>query len=384
MSAAYPYAPIQMHDSWLAVDPVVGCKASCAYCLLHLAGWTGVRPEVVRGTDEIVADLLGHRYFTPHTTHLAFGTRTDVLLPEVTPHALRFLTALDQRGLRNSVALISKLEVNAETAAALSRLQNVRVVFLASWSALGRGVEKGVPRGAAVRTLHRLRDYGVPSIHYFRPLLPSNTADEVLRHVLATVAGVAGSTVHVGIKLNPRLRPHYAAHPALKPAAEVDDEYGTWVPDDAVERLRRIAAREFPDHPLYEHTSCAVSHALGEADYTATRHRSDVCHPSHCPTAQRARCAGLPAPRPDDAVAAVRKLGLANDVAVQDGVVHISGVLGQEDYCHLLHTIGSPIDGEVDYFRVFRGGIFEPGHRARNDRGSCNGTPAAHSGQEPG
>lgn len=381
VSEAYPYAPVQMHDSWLAVDPVIGCKASCAYCLLRLANWTGVRPEVVRTVDEIIEDVLRHKYFEPHVTRLCFGTRTDVLLPEVTPYALRFLAALDERGLRNPVALISKLEVGEQTAAALAALTSVRVVFLASWSALPPGVEKGVPRGAAVRTMRRLTEHGVPVIHYFRPLVPANSTDETFRQVLRSVAGHAGSTVHIGIKLNPNLRPHYADHAVLASAAEVEQDYGTWVPGDAVARLRRIAAEEFPEHPLYEHTSCAVSHALGEPDDTATVHRPSVCLPSRCPESQRARCTGsVRAPRVGEVQDRLRKLGLHNEVAVRDGVVRLSGSVGQEDYCHLLHVIGAPIDCEVRFFRVFRGGIFD-GHTGRIDRGSSSGTPSEHNGQ---
>jgi DNA repair photolyase len=384
VSEAYPYAPVQMHDSWLSVDPVIGCKASCAYCLLRLAKWTGVRPEVVREVDEIVEDVLRHRYFRPHVTHLCFGTRTDVLLSEVTPYALRFLSALDERGLRNPVALISKLEISEDTAAALAALRTVRVVFLASWSALPPGVEKGVPRGAALRTMRRLTEYGVPVIHYFRPLVPANSTDETFRHVLRSVTGQAGSTVHIGIKLNPNLRPHYANHPALAPASEAEQDYGTWVPDGAMTRLRRIAAEEFPDHPLYEHTSCAVSHALGEPDYTATVHRPSVCLPSRCPEHQRDRCTGAARPpRVSDVQAILRKLGLRNEVEVRDGVVRLSGPVGQEDYCHLLHSIGAPIECEVEFFRVFRGGIFD-GHTGRIERGSSNGGPSGHKGQSAG
>ena len=111
VSDAYPYEIIQYHDSWLAVDPVIGCKASCSYCLLRIPGWTGVRPQVVDPVEDVVERLMSHRYFDAHETRLCFGTRTDVLLPEVRPHALRFLRALDAKGLRNAVALITKLEV---------------------------------------------------------------------------------------------------------------------------------------------------------------------------------------------------------------------------------------------------------------------------------
>lgn len=389
VSDAYPYSPIQMHDSWLAVDPVIGCKASCAYCLLQLAGWTGVRPEVVHPVEEIVAMLMRHPYFTPHTTRLCFGTRTDVLLPEVTPYALRFLAALEDRGMRNPVALISKLEIGDEAAETISRLNSVRVVFLASWSALPAGVERGVRRDAALRTLTRLHRHGIPTIHYFRPLVPANTSEERLRFVLRSVAGRAGSTVHIGIKLNPNLRRHYARHPLLEVAAGTEQDYGTWVPEDAVDRLRRIAAEEFPEHPLYEHTSCAMSHALGEPDDTATVHRPSVCLPSRCPRAQRDICAAnVLVPDVRTVEDKLRALGLDNPVEIRDGTIHIGGQLGQEDYCHLLHSVNTPIECDIRYFRVFRGAIFGApagdGQTGSSVRGSDSTTPSSHSGQSVG
>ncbi|MGW4031720.1 radical SAM protein [Streptomyces sp. NPDC004838] len=364
VSDAYPYEPIQFHDSWLAVDPVIGCKASCSYCLLRIPGWTGVRPETVTPVEDIVERLRTHKYFEPHVTRLCFGTRTDVLLPEVQPYALDFLRALDAKGFRNAVALITKLEAPDDFLAAIRALRHIRVVFLVSWSALPPGVEKGVRRGAAVATIRKLSARGIPVIHYFRPLVPANSDDGTFHRVLSEVAGRALCTVHIGLKLNPRLRDFYAADPVLHPATLDTDEadYGVWSPEGAVGRLRAMAAEHFPDHPLYDRTSCAMARALGEADYTATLNHEESCLASRCPEGQRRACVrSRRVPGVREVEERLRGIGLTNRVVVEDGAIHIDGEIGQQDYPYLLHAFSVPIFADVRFFRVFRGDIYPPG-----------------------
>ncbi|MDI1461406.1 hypothetical protein QEZ54_10535 [Catellatospora sp. KI3] len=379
----YPYSPIQYHDSWLAVDPVIGCKASCSYCLLRLAGWTGVRPEVVESTTDIVEQLVSHRYFIPNETKLCYGTRTDVLMPEVIPHMTAFLTELEKRGLRNPVALISKKEISEETADTIANLRNVRVVFLCSWSALPSHVEKGIRQGSALATMRRLTKRQVPVIHYFRPMLPANTDELTLREVLSSAATWSRATVHVGIKLNDGLQRFYTESEILKPAAGRPSDEGSWTPPEAVQNLRRIAAEICPEHPLYEHTSCAVSHVLGEADYTATIHRPSICKPSRCPSLQRARCAdSRKVPTASEVETSLARIGLTNSATVEGEHIHIDGSLSQEDYCYLLHRFNVPIASTVNFFRVFRGSIFSTPEAVPEGQPATSEPNAANSREE--
>src|SRR5262245_34696501 len=81
-SANYVYSPIAQHDSWLSVDPLVGCSMNCGYCYMQATGWTGVRPELVMSIPAIFEKLLAHPHFIPNETVLSFGNHTDPFLPQ--------------------------------------------------------------------------------------------------------------------------------------------------------------------------------------------------------------------------------------------------------------------------------------------------------------
>ena len=215
--------------------------------------------------------------------------------------------------------------------------------------------------GAALVTMRRLSAHGLPVIHYFRPLVPSNTDEETLHRVLSTVAGSALCTVHVGLKLNPNLAGFYRADPVLSPALGTGEEYGTATPQDAVSRLRAIAAERWPDYPLYDRTSCAMAYVLGESDYTATYGHPRSCLPARCPDHQRRACStARRMPSVAEAEVALHRIGLPNRVVVTDDAIHIDGEVSQEDYLYLLHAFSVPIFASVRFFRVFRGDIFTP------------------------
>ena len=42
----YHYDPIAYHDSWISVDPIIGCQLNCQYCYMQMTNWTGVQPEI--------------------------------------------------------------------------------------------------------------------------------------------------------------------------------------------------------------------------------------------------------------------------------------------------------------------------------------------------
>ncbi len=83
-SPDYSFTPIAYHDSWLSVDPIIGCTSACSYCYMRQTGWTGVRPEKVIEVGELIVKLLAseNKHFIPNETIISFGNHTDTFSPE--------------------------------------------------------------------------------------------------------------------------------------------------------------------------------------------------------------------------------------------------------------------------------------------------------------
>ena len=59
------------HDSWITVDPIVGCPADCAYCYLGPLGLRATRPTLRATPEMLVAAVEDH----------LFGRRAGVVDP---------------------------------------------------------------------------------------------------------------------------------------------------------------------------------------------------------------------------------------------------------------------------------------------------------------
>jgi DNA repair photolyase len=351
----YAYAPITQHDSWLSVDPIVGCRMNCAYCYMQVAGWTGVRPELLSDIESVTQAMLAHRYFVPHETILSFGNHTDPLLPENDNHVLRFITLVDSHGLANPIALVTKRAIPDSFLDALCSLRHVRVIFCISLSGLAPTIERGVDPSDAINNFAKLHRAGQRTIHFWRPLVDQNTTTDVIERVLGVVAGKAAASVYVGLKITPSLKASYRRQMLSCPD---DADYGEALSPAAEDRLRRIAADRCPDHPLYRHTSCAVSLVLGIPEYNATYLRPDICGTANCPTWKRRICSRRSWPSPYAIEDALRRIDYRGRSSIREGALVLDDAISQEAYTFLLHRLNIPLRALVGHDRNVWGSIF--------------------------
>lgn len=356
----YHYSPIAYHDTWISVDPIVGCQLNCQYCYMQMTGWAGVKPRRLFSPPEIVDLLLAHKYFTPHETVLGFGNQTDAFLAANSGYTLEFFKLLEEKRLRNPVTIVTKKQIPAELIKAFCELEHVRPVFCLTYSGLPRSIEKGVEPEESRSNFRNLAAAGLRVLHFWRPLVVCNGTAEVLREILGFVSEYALASVYEGLKLNPFLAPVYDRDPRLKVPAPLTNRYGVYIPEGVEERLKSLVEKERPDYPLYRHTSCAVSLALAIPDFNATLYREPICQGSRCPAWKRGICE---AARSKPGRQEVRDLLTRADVdcefEITDDAVQISGEITQEDYTFLLHRINFPLEArKILYYRVVRGSIF--------------------------
>ncbi|MDQ7907209.1 hypothetical protein RB614_22095 [Phytohabitans sp. ZYX-F-186] len=352
------------HDSWITVDPIVGCPADCAYCYLGPLGLRATRPAV-RATPEMavaaVEDHLGGRragVVDPayDQTPLCVGNYTDMVLTRPNRDALvRIVELLAERIPRRPVVVVTKGRLDPDLLAALDRTGFPIFWFLSQSMARPAGVPLERGRIADLDTTldnARLvsRTTHQKAVHFWRPfvaeLRPSRADLEKLVGRLAT-SGLSAS-VAVGLTRGPgvplwderlvTLLDRSMAAPAER--WEVFDDEG-W----AVARESAAAA----GYPLYRNTSCALAFLGGRPEALGTwrpPHAEHRCLPAACPLAQRGRCAtaALTEEWTDGATLAARVaafLGLDPGlVSVTAGKLLIDDMIDEFDYNTLLHGYG--------------------------------------------
>lgn len=347
------------HDSWISLDPVVGCPYDCRYCVLQLAGRTRQVPTVVCAPSHVLDRLEASRYFVRGKTVLSYGNTTDAFFGKNVAYTLAFLGELEARGIDNPIAIPTKSPVTQEVADQIRSLRHPRVLVYLSYSGLPDTLERGVERSCIERSFKVLSATGIPTIHFWRPLVPLNTSDKEIRDRLRYVSGYANASVAVGLKYTPELRRAFAEDPRLRVEGNNLKEYGEWLPSHVEERLWRIARGEFPGYPIFRHTSCSVSYVLGVPDYNATVYRPDVCRKSTCPDFQRRICErAARKPSAGDVALLLDRLGLDVPFTIHDYEIAIDAELTQQDYVFLLHNLNYPIRANVRFTEVWRGSIF--------------------------
>ncbi len=355
----YVFRPVAYHDSWLSIDPIIGCRLNCQYCYMRSTNWTGVRPEYLYTVTEIVEMIIAHRYFLPHETVLCFGNQTDSFLPENVDYTLEFFEALEKRGLNNPVAVVTKKRIPSRFLDRIRQLKNVRPIFCLSYSGLPRELERGVNPQENRDNFKELSKLGLRVIHFWRPLIAENGSTQVIEQVLDFVAAHAMASVYIGLKLSPMLYKVYDQNQYLRLAEDLKLQCGDYLPDEIEARIRTLAAAKYPGYPLYKHTSCAISYVLSLPDYTATVYRESICKGSSCPEWKRRICEGARTiPTYQQVQAFLSRLGLENDFAISKLAIEISGEISQENYAFLLHRLNYPIKAQVTFSRNVWGSIF--------------------------
>lgn len=166
---------IRQDDTWIAVDPVVGCAKDCQYCFLQIYGATPKKGEVIVSPDEAINSLLSYETYRPESP-IMLASETDAFMniPNIAYYS-EFLRRYDERGIGNTLAFVTKCHVPDKFIDLASNLENTRVIFYLSYSGLGKPIEPTTNIPKLRENFRRLSEAGLDVIHYWRPFLPQNS-----------------------------------------------------------------------------------------------------------------------------------------------------------------------------------------------------------------
>jgi DNA repair photolyase len=350
-AAGYTYRLSAYHDSWISVDPIIHCSHDCKYCVLRIPAWTGRPPRRMYSVAQTVAHLQASKYFRPGKSIIAIGNTTDAFLPQNVQFTVALIRKLCDVDVGNPICIATKCAIPKGALDVLKRLQsrqNLRLIIFLSYSGLPATLEPGVDQSALRASFGTLADAGIPTVHFWRPLVPANATADAARSMLTFVSQHCRSSVAVGLKYTPELAELFRGIADLNlPYSASRPSRGTRFPRQLSEPLWELARQEFPQYPLFRHTSCAVSHVLQIPDYNATQY-TDICSHSQCSSAQRAICGGHNPPTFAEVEAAFHMLGLDVRFSVAKDSVCYEGSLYQEDWVFLVHCLGFPLRGVVE------------------------------------
>lgn len=327
-------AGIRQDNTWLVVDPIVGCIHDCQYCFLRVHGLSNRPGEVMMPPSVAVEQLLSYWAFR-QTSVVMVGSETDMFMNERNRRYIsEFVRCYDAQGIKNPLCICTKARIPDDFIELAQKVKSTTLVFYISFSGLGRAIEPNVDPANALSNLERLAEAGQRVIHLLRPVMPQNADRVVLASVLDSVQRYASCTVIRGLNLNDDLQKLAWFWPEVR-NAEIDftKVVSTW-PKHFFVTLDTIMSG-YPAYPLFLNNPCALAHVLGRPDPLGA-YGSSRCQRSWCPEGQQRVCktahAARVGPTCEEALTELRRLGLNNDVSIDEmsGDIVINGALNHE------------------------------------------------------
>jgi len=193
----YNYDLIAYHDSWISLDPIIGCRYNCTYCFLRVPGWTKKTPQRLFSPQYSVNKLLNHRYFVRDKTVISLGNRTDLFLEDSINYTIKLLEELYKNNLRNTICISTKSYIPMKFINELKAFKNLNLIIFLSLSGLPRNIEPGINHNHIKENLINLSNEGINVIHYWRPLIPLNSSESQLNDILDIVSKYSKCSVIV-------------------------------------------------------------------------------------------------------------------------------------------------------------------------------------------
>lgn len=281
---------IRQDDTWIAVDPVVGCAKNCQYCFLQIYGATPKKGDIIASPDETINSLLSYKTYRPESP-VMLASETDAFMNTSNiDYYSKFLQRYDERGVGNTLAFVTKCHVPDQFIDLTNSLKNTRVIFYLSYSGLDKPIEPTTNVHELKKNFPRLSEAGLDVIHYWRPFLPQNSTPEKIAEVIDYVAKYAKCTVAAGLKLNEGILQNVSKFwPELSSQQiEYEKVAAVW-PSGARDYVEQYTRTQHPNYPLFWVNSCALAYTLEEPEFNGM-YNSNVCERNHCPLPQRNIC----------------------------------------------------------------------------------------------
>ncbi len=335
---------VEYLKTYLSLNSIAGCPVGCKYCFLSPLGISPAKPTKIIEESELVNKLLNSPYFIPGETILSLNNRTEPFFNGFTKEStFKILDLLNQNGLNNPTTITTKGGISKGDVSYLDSLDNLKLFLIVTYNGLPKEVEP-LDHKIQLDTMINLKrnTKKVNIFHQFRPIIVRyNDSHEKIHEVLSVAQKYCDCSIFAGLRLNESMRKRMEKE-GLDIKMNLSPEHKYIFPT-FVNQIMKIASDEYPDHPIFRHTSCALSWRLSISDFNAHWSKGQ-CH-SNCYNYRRCN-EERGKPNEKRVKELLEKLNLKNDFEIKKDLLLIGGEISQEDRSFLRHNLKYPIKSE--------------------------------------
>lgn len=359
-----PIPLVAEHDTWISVDPWLGCPADCAYCYLGPLGLRARRPILRLTPPELVTTVQRYLHRRQEDWQLAarpsipmcIGNYTDMFMtPEGVQYLREYLPLHAEAFTGHPLCVVTKARLQQADVVALDHVGYPVFIFFSQSFARevkGQKLERGPtchPQETADNMQLVAASRNLTAIHFWRPITPRTVPSLEAAIGQLTLIKNAGAiaSIAIGLKMGPGVQiPHETlAYFLGSPGPFVPGEI---LPLDLMERVFKAA--RIVEHPVYRNTSCALALGRAKAETLGawrTSVRAERCEPCHCPQAQRSRCEAARSREPWPSQQLLTSIAAALSLSharvrwdAQQQCIYIDADLRQQQHAQLTHVTG--------------------------------------------
>lgn len=197
------YPIVDMHSTWLVLNPIQGCPKKCKYCFLRERGLNQIAPIVLATPEEAVESLLNSKFYIEDMPLCLFSQTDAFATPSNIEYAKQLVKILMQKDIKNPIIFITKCSIPLEFIEFIDyyEKQGKQFVFFLSYSGLESNVEVGVNKKDIQDNFVLLSKYNKKIVHYWRPLIPENSRKDIIDEVYNFVKKYSITSVTIGLKI---------------------------------------------------------------------------------------------------------------------------------------------------------------------------------------
>lgn len=284
------YPVVDVHATWMVLNPVQGCPKQCKYCFLRERKLNLTSPKILMSPEEAVNTLLKSKFYIKDIP-LCLMSQTDGFSTLNNIEYLKQLVILlMEKNINNPIVFITKCKIPEEFILFIDKYEKMgkKFVFFLSYSGLDSNVEVGVNKKDIENNFITLKKYNKTIIHYWRPFLPINNKKKDIDNIYDFVSKYCVASVAIGLKITDEII-NNVQWEGLKEhreeALSADNVWDSNAYDYVWGKLRNKS-----DYPIFQTTSCALALALNKADRKFF-YNTDIClNCNNCPSNQRKIC----------------------------------------------------------------------------------------------
>lgn len=278
---------VELHNSWLALNSIVGCTNACKYCFMGMDKNCAF-PHYYATPEEVIQELLQFRYYDS-SLPICLYPNTDIFLNQNNVNYLmQTLDLILKYHIPNDLVVITKCYIPESV---LERFQKMiqkghTIVVYLSYSGLGKEIEPNVNHEKLRDNFRRLKEKDIPTVHYYRPFVSQNSDPKKIQEVLDYVHQYTPVSVVTGLMLDGKRANYLQFFRGLKSFDSYDfTGYSSVWPASSWNYFHKNYQHS---QLFYRINTCAYHTVLKRP--CSMYYKSRECKSCHCSEEQRERC----------------------------------------------------------------------------------------------